>query len=217
MAPLTGSEIATAGLTDWANLRNCLMTRLATGNFAAGLRLVARIGEVAESADHHPDLDLRYGHLDVRLTSHDVGGVTERDIAVARLISQIAAEEEVSADPSAVKLVEVALDTPDAALVRPFWRELLGMREVPAGDSEIDLADDVLPSMWFQPSGSQEPRQRFHFDLWVAPELVPERIEAALAAGGVLVSDAEAPSFWVLADPDGNRVCLCTWQERSST
>ncbi|MEE3920159.1 VOC family protein [Micromonospora sp. BRA006-A] len=35
------------------------------------------------------------------------------------------------------------------------------------------------------------------------------------AGGGTLVSDAEAPSFWVLADPDGNRVCLCTWQQRA--
>ncbi|MFI1760772.1 VOC family protein [Streptomyces sp. NPDC020800] len=40
------------------------------------------------------------------------------------------------------------------------------------------------------------------------------RIDAALAVGGTLVSDAEAPSFWVLADPEGNRVCLCTWQDR---
>jgi 4a-hydroxytetrahydrobiopterin dehydratase len=68
--------------------------------------------------------------------------------------------------------------------------------------------------MWFQASGSEEPRQRFHLDLWVAPEVVDERIAAAVAAGGVLVSDAEAPAFWVLADPEGNKVCLCTWQTR---
>ena len=65
---------------------------------------------------------------------------------------------------------------------------------------DIDLRDDVLPSLWFQASGSDEPRQRFHLDLWVAPEVVEAQIAAALAAGGVLVSDAEAPSYWVLAD-----------------
>ena len=40
------------------------------------------------------------------------------------------------------------------------------------------------------------------------------RARRLVAAGGELVSDAEAPSFWVLADPDGNKVCLCTWQNR---
>jgi 4a-hydroxytetrahydrobiopterin dehydratase len=41
------------------------------------------------------------------------------------------------------------------------------------------------------------------------------RIDAAIAAGGSLVSDAEAPSFWVLADPQGNKACICTSAERS--
>jgi len=50
--------------------------------------------------------------------------------------------------------------------------------------------------------------------VWVDPSQVQPRIDAALAAGGSLVSDEEAPSFWVLADPDGNRMCLCTWQDR---
>jgi len=68
--------------------------------------------------------------------------------------------------------------------------------------------------VWFQASGSEEPRQRWHLDLWVDPAQVQPRIDAALAAGGTLVSEAEAPSFWVLADPQGNRACLCTWQDR---
>ena len=59
-----------------------------------------------------------------------------------------------------------------------------------------------------------EPRQRWHPDVWIDPAQVQSRIAAAVAAGGTLVSDAEAPSFWVLADPQGNRVCLCTWQQR---
>ncbi|GAB3958458.1 hypothetical protein GCM10029978_003430 [Actinoallomurus acanthiterrae] len=79
---------------------------------------------------------------------------------------------------------------------------------------EVRDPGDVLPTVWFQPSGSEEPRQRWHLDLWVDPAQVQPRVDAALAAGGTLVSDAEAPSFWMLADPEGNRVCLCTWQDR---
>ena len=50
----------------------------------------------------------------------------------------------------------------------------------------------------------------------VAPALAvePGRIERALAAGGRLVSDSRAPAFWILADPEGNEACVCTWQGR---
>ncbi|MFY0408816.1 4a-hydroxytetrahydrobiopterin dehydratase [Solicola sp. PLA-1-18] len=214
MSTLSGQQVADAGLTDWSYLLRGLQTRLLTGDFATGLRLVEQIGAAAEAADHHPDLDLRYPYLDVRTSSHDVGGVTERDLRLARRISELAAAEGVRADPRATKQLELALDTPDAEGVVAFWSAVLDMSER-RSDDDVDLHDDVLPNVWFQASGSQEPRQRFHLDLWVPPEVVEERIAAALAAGGVLVSDEEAPSFWVLADAEDNRVCLCTWQDRA--
>ena len=210
MTTLSGREVAEAGLTDWVLLRQCLQTRLPVPDYATGLRLVASIGAAAQAADHHPDLDLRYRHLDVRLSSHDVGGVTGRDLRLARTISALAAAEGVVAEPLSSQLVELGLDSPDSAAVLPFWRAALAGEQV--GDDEVRTT--TLPPLWFQPSGREEPRQRFHLDLWVAPEVVEERIAAALAAGGTLVSDAEAPAFWVLADLEGNKVCLCTWQDR---
>ena len=76
------------------------------------------------------------------------------------------------------------------------------------------LEDDptaVVPSLWFQGTDSTaSDRQRFHLDISVPPEIATPRISAALAAGGTLVSDDEAPSFVVLADADGNKVCVCT-------
>jgi 4a-hydroxytetrahydrobiopterin dehydratase len=57
----------------------------------SGLRLVNQIGDAAESANHHPDLLLTYPKVEVTLTSHDAGGVTSRDIAMARTISDLAA------------------------------------------------------------------------------------------------------------------------------
>lgn len=214
MSKLTGREVAEANLVDWSLLLDALHTRLITRSFATGLRLVERIGAAAEAANHHPDLDLRYRHLDIRLTSHDTGGVTGRDLALARTVSALAAAAGVVAAPGVAKRVEVALDTPDADAVKPFWQAVLDMQGLGLPGSGPDLRDDVLPTLWFQSSGTEEPRQRFHLDLWVAPEVVEDRIAAATAAGGVLVSDDEAPAFWVLADADGNRVCLCTWQDR---
>lgn len=107
--------------------------------------------------------------------------------------------------------LELALDTPDQAAVLPFWAAVFA---VEAGDGEIRDPADGLPVVWFQASGGEEPRQRWHPDVWVDPAQVRPRIDAALAAGGTLVSDEAAPSYWVLADPEGNRVCLCTSQER---
>lgn len=216
MSTLTGREVAQAGLGDWALLLGGLHTRLVLPDYATGLRLVAAIGAAAEAADHHPDLDLRYRHLDVRLTSHDVRGVTGRDLRMARTISDLAAAEDVTALPHTAQRLELALDTPDPETVLPFWRAVLDTSELRGPDVGPELRDGVLPTLWFQPSGRDEPRQRFHLDLWVAPEVVPARIAAAVAAGGTLISDAEAPAFWVLADVDGNRVCLCTWQSREA-
>ena len=57
-------------------------------------------------------------------------------------------------------------------------------------------------------------RDRFHIDVTVPHDVARERIASALAAGGSLVTDHFAPSWWVLADPDGNEACVCTWQGR---
>jgi hypothetical protein len=53
-------------------------------------------------------------------------------------------------------------------------------------------------------------------DLAVTPADIGlvQTISAALAAGGTLLSDSAAPAFWVLADPEGNEACVCTWQGR---
>ena len=67
--------------------------------------------------------------------------------------------------------------------------------------------------MWFQETDSEAPdRQRWHLDISVPHEVAEQRIQAALDAGGTLVDDERAPAFWVLADPDGNQACICTWQ-----
>ena len=216
MTKLTGRQIADEALDGWVNLLGGLQTRIRTPNFAVGLSVLNAIGAAAEKMNHHPDLDLRYTHLDLRLTSHDVRAVTERDIGVAGTISAIAADAGLELECGSVSRLELALDTPAFEGILPFWRGVLAMEDLAAAGYDDELRDPfgVLPAVWFQKSGSEEPRQRWHPDVWVDPGQVQPRIDAALAAGGALVSDEEAPAFWVLADRDGNRVCLCTWQNR---
>ena len=204
------------GLGDWRPLFGLLAARFATGDFSTGAAMVARIAEVADAMDHHPDVDLRYGLVEVRTWSHDVGGITRRDLRLARAISSIAAELEADARPAALQSVEWALDTWNLSEVKPFWAAVLGLRE--ADDEAVDPGGR-WPSVWFQPTEQRashvgEHRQRWHADVRVPPEVVEERIEAVLEAGGRLVSDAEAPAFWVLEDAQGNRACLTTWLGR---
>ena len=210
---LTGRQVAETAPDGWVLVGDGLRTRVVTGGFAAGLALVDAVGAAAEQAGHHPDLDLRWGHVDVRLWSHDAGGVTHRDVELARTVSRLAADAGLTLTGAGQQSLELALDTPDAARVLPFWEAFLAFRR-PSGGQDVRDVTGRLPTVWFQESGADEPRQRWHLDLWVDPGEVPGRIDAAVAAGGRVVDDSQAPSFWVLADADGNRSCLCTWQDR---
>ncbi|MGB3444603.1 MAG: VOC family protein [Actinophytocola sp.] len=210
MTTLTGQQIADTAPRGWAYLLGGLQTRIRTGDFATGLSVVAAAGAAAEAAGRHPDLDLRPDHVDLRLTGDH--GITERDVELAHVLTAIAEKLGLVPEAATVSRLELALDTPDHDAVLPFWAAVLAM--APGDGNEVRDPADSLPAIWFQASGNEEPRQRWHPDVWVAPAQVQPRIDAALAEGGTLVSDAEAPSFWVLADPEGNKVCLCTWQER---
>lgn len=214
MSTLSLAQVEQAGLTDWRLLYRALQTRYRTDGFAAGLSLVNAIGAVAEEMDHHPDLDLRWGHLNVRVWSHDVRGVTGRDVRLARRITELAAAAGVRAVPEELSAVEIALDTPDMTAVRPFWAALLAMSSS-VEDDELRDDDADLPRLWFQASGAEEPRQRFHLDVMVPVDQARARIDAALEAGGRVVSDDHAPSYVVLEDVDGNRACVCTMAERA--
>jgi 4a-hydroxytetrahydrobiopterin dehydratase len=213
---ITSAEIEAEGLVDWRMMFAELHARFETGSFAKGLELVNRIGAAAEERNHHPDVDLTYPRVVVRLTSHDTGGVTRRDVELAREISRFAAELGATADPSAVQVLEIGLDSADHAEIKPFWAAVLGLQPSEQDDVELFDGSGRLPTLWFQETDPHdEPRQRFHLDLRVPPEVAEVRIRAALDAGGTLVSDERAPTFWVLADPQGNKCCVTTWQGRS--
>lgn len=99
---LTVEQIREVAPDDWRPSLTRLQTRFMTGDFATGLVLVNQIGAAAEEMDHHPDLVLTYPSLTVTLTSHDVGGITSRDIDLATQISKFAESAGVVADPDSV-------------------------------------------------------------------------------------------------------------------
>ncbi|MBK1783602.1 VOC family protein [Prauserella cavernicola] len=195
-------------LADWRWLLGMLRARFEAGSFGAGAEFVAVVGRLCDADDSHPDVDLRAGQVQFVLRDHDTGGVTEREVRLAERISALALEHGLTPVPDRVQVLELALDTPEREAVLPFWAAVLGGDET-AGQ----VADPAreLPPLWFQTTGSTAPdRQRFHLDVTVPPELAEERITAAIAAGGRVVDDGHAPAFVVLADPDGNKACVCT-------
>lgn len=207
------------GTRHWRVVLGRLHATFETGDFATGLRLVTRIAEAAEAANHHPDVDLRYGAVHVAVASHDAGGLTERDVALAGDISAAADELGIAGAPGRSQALEVAIDALDIPAVLPFWRALLAYDDEapPAPDASPALVDPtgIGPAFWFQQMDEPRPqRNRIHLDVSVPHDVAKARIAAALDAGGRLVSDARAPAFWVLADPEGNEACVCTWQAR---
>ena len=203
--------MAEEGLDDWRFFLVKLHARFKTGSFVKGLELVTRVAQAAEAADHHPDVVLTYPQVDIDLHSHDVGGVTSRDVDLARTISAIAAELGIEAAPREVQTLELALDVPEADEVRPFWAAVLGYQAQERWPEVYEPAGRNN-TLWFQkaPDATGEVQQRFHLDIVVPREVAEERLAAALDAGGSLVTDEYAPAFWVLADAHGNKICICT-------
>lgn len=91
------------GVDDWRAGSEGACTYFRTESFATGVALVEQIGRLADAANHHPDVDLRYPGVTVRLISHDVQGLSRRDVALAQQISAAARELGITADPSAAR------------------------------------------------------------------------------------------------------------------
>ena len=215
MERLTNPQIAAAGLADWRKLGQAVHARfISDDGYRSAAAFVTAVAAAAGA--HRPELRVGPGFVDIALATHADGiWVTDRDVEFARTISGLAAEHGLTAEPGAVTQLELALDTAHVGRLGPFWSALLtGEPDNTIYDSVFDPTGRV-PALWFQETDEHEPpRQRWHFDLWLAPEVADARIAAALAAGGTVLYADRAPSFTVLADPDGNRVCVCTSLDR---
>ena len=88
---LTPDELSAAlkTLNDWITDGTTLKKSLKFKDFADALAFVNYAGELAEAADHHPDITFGWGYAELTLTTHDRGGITDVDIALAAKIDQI--------------------------------------------------------------------------------------------------------------------------------
>ncbi|SEB77856.1 4a-hydroxytetrahydrobiopterin dehydratase [Nocardioides exalbidus] len=226
MDMIPSEQIAQAGLTDWRKLAQGLHARYLVGSFAEAVRLVSAISEAGESVGHHPRAVLGNGHVDLELVTADaiyrdddgteyvVEWPTQQDLDLARRIEAIASDLGLTADPAAVAELELGLDVDASGDVAPVWAALLTGdlasqgRRTP-GD-EVRDASVRVPNLWFDDLDEDAaPGQRFHVEVYVAAEARDGRVAAALAAGGTIVDDSQAPGLTVIADQEGNRGVIC--------
>ena len=207
--------LAAEGVENWRLISDGACAFYATDSFQASAGLVDAIGRIDGIADHPPNVDLRHDGVTVRfLTKRPEGyGVSMRDLELARAVERVASERGLTADPTAIQSLLVIPGAPDRAAITPFWRAVLGY--VPRIDSpDEDLVDphDRDAAFWFEQM--DEPRAdgkgAIHVAVWVPREQAQARIDAALAAGGRIVHDASAPSWWTLEDAWGNQVDIAT-------
>lgn len=217
---VSAAEFTTLGLDDWRVIRSGVEANFACGSFAEAGRFAADVAGLCDERNHHASVDLRYPDLvHVMSTTHFMEGLTDRDVALARAISDLARERGFRGAPRDSMVVEIAIDALDIEGVRPFWQTVLGYvpEHTREGDPVLAIIDPegIGPAVWFQQM--EEPRgerNRIHLDVNVPADVAEERVAAAVAAGGRLLDDDQARAFWVLADAEGNEACICTWQDR---
>jgi 4a-hydroxytetrahydrobiopterin dehydratase len=210
----------------WRLVLGEFRTQVLTGSLPLAADVAARAAAVA-GAQGHLRMDVRADRVIFSLQTAEIAWVTPLDVELARQVSAVAGEFRLTTQPGvagahgsgrSVQVVEVGIDAIDIASIRPFWKAVLGYADEPGGSGPQDPVVDPLgqgPAIWFQQMDAPRPqRNRIHFDVSVPHDQAHQRLRDTVAAGGKLVYDAEAPAFWVLADPEGNEACITTWQGR---
>jgi len=76
-------------MTEWEEQDNALVREFELPSFAAAIEFVDRLAELAESENHHPDIDIRYRRVTIRWTTHSEGGITKKDRQMAERTSAL--------------------------------------------------------------------------------------------------------------------------------
>lgn len=203
--------LAADGLDDWVVLHGGATAVFRMESLTEAARLAAVVAQVAGLEGSGTLLTVTDASLTVRLT-RDLWGLEVRHVELARAVSAVAQRHGAVADRAAVQEVQLAIAAkPDAADVG-FWRAVLGYAPMSPHNAVDPLGHGS--TVWMQDLDDAKPlRHAMHVDVSVAREQAETRLAAALAAGGRIVDDSEAPGGWILADRAGNKVCISAWPD----
>jgi 4a-hydroxytetrahydrobiopterin dehydratase len=204
--------LAAEGVADWVVLHGGAMAVFAVPSLAEAARLAEALTQI--SGLDGALMTIMDGQLTVRLT-RGVFRLEGRHVELARAVSAVAREHGARADRARAQEVSFAIAARPDAIDVGFWRAVLGYAEL-ADDNAVDPLGHGS-TVWMQDlDPAKSLRHAMHLDVSVGREQAERRLAAALAAGGRIVDDSEAPAYWILADRAGNRVCIAAWPDGAS-
>lgn len=199
------------GVQDWVVLHGGATAVFRLASLGDAAKLAEAITHIPGVAGSGALLTVADDRLTVRL-SRGVFRLEEPHIELARAISATARTHGAVADRAEVQEVQVAIAAQPDAVDVGFWRAVLGYAPL-ADDNAVDPLGHGS-TVWMQMLDPDKPlRHAMHVDVSVAAEHAESRIAAALAAGGRIVHDGDAPAGWILTDRAGNRVCVAAWPD----
>ena len=205
--------LAADGVDDWVVLHGGATAVFRVQALGEAAQLSEAVANVAGLEGAGVLLTIADDRLTVRLC-RGVFRLEDRHIDLARAVSAVARAHGAVADRTAVHEVQLAIAATPDALDVGFWRAVLGYPPL-ADDNAIDPLGHGS-TVWMQELDAAKPlRHAMHVDVSVAREHAEARVAAALAAGGRIVDDSDAPASWILADRAGNRVCIAAWPDGS--
>jgi 4a-hydroxytetrahydrobiopterin dehydratase len=202
------------GIDDWVIVHGGPTAVFKVGSLTEAAQLAAAIAEVP-GLEQRTLLTAASDRLTVKLT-REMWGTEAKHVEVARAISAVARQQGATADRSAVQEVQLAVAAKPEAIDLGFWRAVLGYAPMHE-DNCIDPLGQGS-TVWMQELDPDKPlRHAMHIDVSVARDQAEERMQAAAAAGGIVVDDSNAPASWILADRSGNKVCIAAWPDGAET
>ena len=203
--------LAAEGVQEWAVLHGGPTAVYRTKTLAEAAALAQTIAALPGLEGTNVQLSVVSDRLTVRLT-REVWKTETTHIDLARAITALARTSGAVADPTAIHEVQVAISAKPDAIDLGFWRAVLGYAPMQS-DNAIDPLGNSS-TVWMQELDAEKPlRHAMHIDVSVPREQAEVRLAAAVAAGGVIVDASHAPSYWILADRSGNKVCIAAWPD----
>jgi len=199
------------GLEDWVVLHGGPSAVFVTENLVEAAELARAVAQLAGLDGSHAQLTIVSKRLTVRLT-REIWKIEAEHIQLSREISKVAKGLGAVADPNQVQEVQFAIASKPDAIDLKFWKAVLGYDPM-LDDNAIDPLG-VSSTVWMQDiEVGKTLRHAMHIDVSLSKEGAQARVDAALEAGGVLVDGSHAPSWWILADRSGNKVCVVAWPD----
>jgi 4a-hydroxytetrahydrobiopterin dehydratase len=203
--------LAAENAGDWVVLHGGATAVFPVLSLADAARLADAVARVPGIEGAGVLITIADDQLTVRLT-RGIWQLESRHVELAQAVTSVAQQHGAAADRTRAQEIQLAIAAHPETIDVAFWRAVLGYAEL-----DDDNAIDPLghgSTVWMQDLDEAKPlRHAMHPDVSVAREHVEARLSAALAAGGRIVDDSNAPAHWTLADRAGNRVCICAWPD----